>query len=50
MQQRVAAELDEAGLLLTASRPVPCELKQDNLKDLVVLEAVSPLADWPLLR
>ncbi|CAL8466632.1 g6168 [Coccomyxa elongata] len=40
VQQRVAAELDEAGLLLTASRPMPRELKQDDLKDLVVLEAV----------
>lgn len=46
VQQRVAAELDKAGLLLTASRPVPCELKQDDLRDLVVLEAVRALRDW----
>jgi hypothetical protein len=40
VQERVIAELDEAGLLVTASRPEPRELKQDDLKDLVVLEAV----------
>ena len=40
VQERVIAELDEAGLLLTAARPEPRELKQDDLKDLVVLEAV----------
>ena len=42
VQEKLAAELDSAGLLATPSRPEPKDVDFNVLHELPVLDAVSP--------